>query len=536
MNHIRARRALLRQISGLAASSAVVCDVGAKSHSTQETQSTAQIAVGISPSALVRDDKGETAWARIRINDRILRKQLPEPFLGFNINFLNFQEAFFGPDSVHPEVISHLRMLPGCTYRYPGGLVANTFDWEGAVGSMSTRRQQLNLERMPPAPVRFGPAEYLQFCESVHGRAFYVLNLVGWNAQRRSTEMPTANVTASNRRLAEWRRTHEANAQFRYYQLGNELDRSDYEWPHSKYIERCRASMDAILTVDPQARFIAFLRDFNWRYRGRAGVSRAEDFARDVLRGLPDLDGYSLNVYYDSPREDRTTDIPHRLRAIKQTVEAVRSLTSGRAGLWITEHARQLPKDQRAGSMLDTSGIDGAISSADFILSMASLPELKGMFWHAVGSGKWSLFSVEGSAVTPTPVYWAMRMLHSVSQGEILDSITESSNRSAYAGGYDCRALAFGDAGRDTLRVALINRHSSSMQARLLFRPWAQRSAVVSMSYVSDTAQSQRARARMEVELVAGTPDTRVRLGPEGDLISTIPPRSVCIIKLALSN
>ena len=463
----------------------------------------------------------------------MVKERRAEPILGFNINFLNFQEALYGAEGVHPDVIRHLRQLPGMTYRYPGGLVANAFDWEAAIGETKTRRDQLILERLPAAPVRFGPEEYLRFCHAVGGRAFYVLNLVGWTARQPAPEMDTATLAASNARLAAWRVEREKDTSFRVYQLGNELDRAKYEWPHSKYLERCRATMDAVRKVEPQARFIAFLRDFNWRYRSRTGVSRADDFAHDVFRGLPLLDDYSVNVYYDAAQEGRKTGIPHRLAMIRQLAAQVRSLTGGRAGLWITEHARQLPDGQGSGSIVDTSGIEGAVSAADFILAVAPLPELQGILWHALGIGKWSLFVKSGDAVAPTPVYWAMRLLHAVSQGAVLDCRLESSNLSAYEGGYDCRAQAFREID-GAIRVAMVNRHAAPMQGRLQYPPWAQLQAVASMSFVCDAAANEDERMSMKVNFNEGTPDDLVQFGRQGELDITIPPRSVCTIKLSL--
>ena len=61
----------------------------------------------------------------------------------------------------------------------------------------------------------------------------------------------------------------EATGQPRYYELGNELDRSEYQWSHEKYIERARGTIEAIGEVDQDARFVAFLREFDsalsWR-------------------------------------------------------------------------------------------------------------------------------------------------------------------------------------------------------------------------------------------------------------------------------
>ena len=90
----------------------------------------------------------------------------------------------------------------------------------------------------------------------------------------------------------------------RNYQLGNELDRAEYQWPVEKYVERSQLTMNAISEVDPDARFVAFLRDFDWTYKGTQrlrGKSKFTDLIPEVLQGLPAVNDFSLHFYYDDP-------------------------------------------------------------------------------------------------------------------------------------------------------------------------------------------------------------------------------------------
>jgi len=367
----------------------------------------------------------------------------------------------------------------------------------------------------------------------VKGRPWFVLNLVGWGSTDRQ-ELDVQQVAQSNQRLASFRKQKDSSAPPRYYQLGNELDRSEYQWPPEKYIERSRASVEAIRKVDPEARFVPFLRDFDWRYRGRPGVSLADDFSRQVMQALP-MDDYSLNTYYDSPREGRRTDIPNRVGMIRKVIDNVNSVTGRKPGLWITEHARQLPEDRKSGGVVDTSGIDGAISSADFIMALAPIPEVRGLFWHALGGGKWSLFTSSGVHQEPTPVYWMLRLLRENFEGRVMEVSTKSSNVSGYEGGYDTRTLALKSADGKTLTLWAVNRSSADMPLSVAHRPYAGKSVSISLAYTK-AATAVQIGQWFQIEKNLSPTSAVVKLGAEGEWVGSLPPRSISVLRFRTSD
>ena len=235
----------------------------------------------------------------------VVRQELPRTLFGFNINHHYFQEDFWQADrrQVNPKITEALQPFSGSLYRYPGGLVANRFWWQQAVGPPAQRRPQKAVNEDPAEPVLFGVNEYLDFVKAVGGRPLYVLNLVGWHADAMIDEKPSDELARSNAELAALIMKHPAAARVpRYYQLGNELDRSEYQWSYAKYVDRARDTIKSVRAVDKDAKFIAFLRDFDWSYTAKAatpGVSRFEDFIPTVLEGLPDVDDFSMHFYYD---------------------------------------------------------------------------------------------------------------------------------------------------------------------------------------------------------------------------------------------
>ncbi|WP_310448396.1 hypothetical protein, partial [Thiobacillus sp.] len=200
-------------------------------------------------------------------------RALPAGFLGYTLESLEFEMTSLssGDRKVKQDIVRNYALTPHSIFRYPGGLAANHFDWEGSMGHVDSRPSQKLTEWAGQSPVMFGVGEYFQFLNQVKGVPWYTLNLNGWSENSLSAEMPSATVAASNKRLAAYIVSQTPDATVRYYQLGNELDRSIYEWPTEKYVQRSLDTMRAIQSVDPKARFVAFARDFDYQYRGKSG-------------------------------------------------------------------------------------------------------------------------------------------------------------------------------------------------------------------------------------------------------------------------
>nr|MBA3564569.1 hypothetical protein [Gammaproteobacteria bacterium] len=285
--------------------------------------------------------------ASIVVNaDSVIRDHLPPTLFGFNVQHYNFQNDLWDEEkrAAADSILSAMTFFPGAIYRYPGGLVANRFQWKETIGPVPERGLQKVVKSGPARRVLFGVEEFLQFVESVGGQPWYVLNLAGWDTESMFRELPEQTMTESNAELAKLMKASLGTVP-RYYQLGNELDRAEYQWPHDKYVQRARSTMAAIQAIDPDARFVAFLRDFDWKYKGGAGngsVSGYEQFIADVLQGLPSVNNFSLHFYYDDPgMAEKYKQIPWRLNQFQRAIDAASRHREGRRpNVWITEHAR----------------------------------------------------------------------------------------------------------------------------------------------------------------------------------------------------
>ena len=52
------------------------------------------------------------------------------------------------------------------------------------------------------------------------------------------------------------------------WELGNELDRAHDMWPSSKYLDHARSILGAVRSVEPDARFVGMMADYDAESRG----------------------------------------------------------------------------------------------------------------------------------------------------------------------------------------------------------------------------------------------------------------------------
>ncbi len=418
-----------------------------------------------------------------------------DDFFGINVNYLSFQRQIWDENNgvIRGDIEEHLGKMAGVRYRYPGGMVANGYNWKGAVGAVKDRQKHKNFYGKDLTKPIFGLDEYLDLMDRVGGRFWYVLNLVGLDPANPFEQSSAAEVAASNAELVSYLLENERyESDTHYFQLGNELDRSKHEWTYDNYISQSRATMDAIKKVDPSAKFVAFLRAFAYNYRKdkSRGKSSPEELMKTVLTALPEIEDYSLMQYYDSTRTDgKSWSIPFWAQRIARTIDNYRALKGGAAPrVWITEHARQASTNKPGSddSYIVTSNLGGAMSSADYLSMLVQIPEVAGAFWHGLNAGPWRLFdaNVDKNDLSPRPVYTGLNLLRDASLSQAYATHVNSRNDSGYHGGYDIRATAFGDAD-GTLSMWIVNRNTAKTKVDVEIADWAKSAATITHRFMA---------------------------------------------------
>lgn len=473
------------------------------------------------------------AQARIVIDpNTTIRPQVPRTLYSFNMRYNQFDKELWDKNAgkVKQPITDALLPMPNIFYRYPGGILANHFEWEKAALSLADRQAARKTGGTLDAYPNFGPSEYLGWMQSVQGTAWWTLNLLGRGDVRYPIELPSATMAESNKKLAQFLKTNYPQQARWFYQLGNELDRNRYEWSHAKYISRSRDSINAILSVDPNAKFVAFMREFDLRYKHTTtGSSTAQSFFNDVMTGLPMINDFSLHFYYDgklSPTS-RYIGVPDMLEKTQKALEMAKAARPGNYNVWITEHSKRLYLS--GGVSPSPNALDSGISVADFLLGVTQIPEVKGAGLQALpGSPRTSFFK---DTLSGTPAFWALRVLASQPYLRVLASRTSSPNRSGYPGGYDVRAVGYQDWSKNgSLVVSAINHSNQPTTLDVNFAPFQNATKVAKHYHVSGDAGVDATTIERNFTLETNPTPTTKTFNSTGSLTVTLPPSSVSTI------
>jgi len=442
---------------------------------------------------------GSAAQPELRITGNVIRPDHPSQLFGFNINFRQFQVQLWSKEQKPKKgIVEALRPFEGAIYRYPGGSVANAFHWRESLGPLKSRAEQSSYYQKEPTRVVFGIDEYLKFVDDVSGTPWYVLNLVGTDLLEPMKLADDKEVAQSSVDLTKYLLANVDSKHFPLHiQLGNELDRSRFEWGSKGYAARAKAVTDEFKAnelmkdINP----VNFMRDFRWKYRRNKTMTdgKPRDFMAGVLNGLGETNDYSLHHYYDGDRlEGKSWSIPYWLRHLSNNINDHLALSGEPAQIWITEHGRQPRSYQpgKDGSKVSTSNIAAGISTADYLIALTQFAEVKGAVWHGLNAGPWQLFdySVKDFDLSPRPIYWALRVLRKVSLEESLESFNRGPNSSNYAGGYDVRGAAFRSSDGKKMGIRVANRASKTHPFRIKYPEFANKKVEVMRYSISMSA------------------------------------------------
>lgn len=487
----------------------------------------------VNGSALAADPwiVNSASQARVVIDpNQTMRPKVPKTLYSFNMHYIGFEKEAWDKSKQQPRpaIASQLSMMPGSFYRYPEGLMSNHFSWENSTLPLSTREQKRRSGGGMAQYPYFGLGEYLQMVKNLGGMPWFALNLVGGGNYKSPIEYSSSTIAASNKQLALYMKERTPTATARYYQLGNELDRTWYEWPHSKYISRARESIDAMSAVDPNARFVAFMREFNWTYKfnQRGTTSTAESLFRDIMRGLPMVDDFSLHFYYDgklSP-DSRFVTIPHVMEKIQKALAHARAARPGdNFSVWVTEHSKRILLS--GGTAEPTNALDTGLSMGDFLIGVTQMPEVKGAGAQALQGNPRHLFHTPD--LMPAPAFAALRVLSLQPFPRAVASRTFSPNTSGYQGGYDVRAVAFTNATNSDLAVSAVNRATKAQTLKIEFPPLKGQAVTMKHYYVAGKAGVNPMNIERDYTFEVTPAALNARFSTSGTITVTLPPASV---------
>lgn len=413
--------------------------------------------------------------------EAIVRKDVPATIFGFDLPWFDFQLGHFRNGQIRSETINWLKPFAGAIYRFPGG---NTYSWQKTVQPRGGRGKVVAAYTRTGFEIpAFGPTEFVQFLNQVDGKAIMMLNLVGPDGKL----IPAEQMLKDNIGLVNWFKNQSAlkcvsgkNCRIQYWEMGNELDWPNTNWSAHQYILRSEPLVDSLKKADPEIKLLALGKTAPWD-----SPKVADDFNSQVAGALAvKVSGVTLHPYYDGHA------IPIMTSWINKTVTPYLA-NNPDAKMVITEHGRW--PNQKSQHWEDdwykASGTGGAISSADFIISIMGMPEVAAASWHALGvKGPWQLFHLDKNRdeIYPSAVYWGLRVLREAFLQDLIQITPDKVMGFDYAGGYGMKFVAMKDASG---RISIIGVNRKKVPVQLSFEmdpSWRGKSSdVAKVNYLS---------------------------------------------------
>ncbi len=401
---------------------------------------------------------------------RAIRKIGPEYF-GFNLEWVEFQLSLWDSPSkqVLPEVVEWLKAFPGAVYRYPGGTVANYFEWRAAIGESGIRKPQTPVVWRGPLVAEFGLPEYLNFVQSVGGKAWYVANIYGSLKLERSP----AELAQEAGELASYFRTQrEAGKPGIYrWELGNELDRDHFRWHPEKYSEIALGVLKNLQASDREIQAVSLAQDWPAsEEKHRIEPAAYNQHLGKAFKGK--TSEFATHLYYDG--KPWGPPVPNMVKQHCRNSQSIQQGAGAVPTIWVTEHARN-PKGTPSDSNWkenwpQSADLSAGIGVADMAIALAQDLTTKGLFVHSLHGtdGPWPLFHRrKGGGIVPSATYWSLRLLRESLLDDVLPTAVKSNNQSGYEGGYDLRAVAMTNPQRDKITVWMVNRAGKAIDVQL---------------------------------------------------------------------
>ncbi|HEY9249693.1 MAG TPA: hypothetical protein VIO38_11195, partial [Rariglobus sp.] len=414
-----------------------------------------------------------------------------------------------------------------------GGAEGQAFKWKQAVGPRDQRPSQ-KIEPWFNEPVvqQCGPLEWVKTLTAIDPRAGFViaLNLLTDTPEDHAdlVELLTSPVGENPNGGVAWA---EVRAQaglvepvkVALWELGNENDWAGQKKsiPPEDYVARCQASIQAIRTVDPRARFAAHAAGapHNTTHpRPFAGTWHV--WHRLVLRELgPDIDYLVFHPYYNhggvAEQESFITEIRADILALTG---------SDRIKLFFSEHAVWPSELRNREKWPTTHNLHACLLTGQFLLDQLRYPGSMAAVW-SMNAGPWGMFYPDGrKGVYTTGIADLLRTLNHGLGDRLLESRLEGERTRPEGHGTTLASAVMRDAAG--VNIVLINLEPAAprkLSVRLK-NPWR---LVEQMILTGDSPESHNTQDAAGLRTETRRPDDATSF-----TAFTVPPCSVVVLKL----
>lgn len=314
--------------------------------------------------------------------------------------------------------ISTFRQLPIPLNRI-GGAEGQAFRWKLATGPIADREpQKLWSWQKQPVVMRCGPVEWVQTLLAAAPETQFVvaLNLLTDSPEDHAdlAELLLAQEGENPNGGTDWARYRikaglAEPARIFAWELGNENDWRGGKQaitPH-EYIVRCQASIAAIRSVDPQARFTthAGAAPHNTTHP-RPYEGGWQTWHKEILAALGnDIDYLVFHPYYNR------IGVAEQERFIAEIRRDITKITgSDRIKLFFSEHATWPPEIGKRENWFHTHSLHGSLLTAQFLIDQLHFPGTVAACW-SMSAGPWGFFYPTSSSTSAQPELYTTGLL-----------------------------------------------------------------------------------------------------------------------------
>jgi alpha-N-arabinofuranosidase len=368
---------------------------------------------------------------------KVLIDHASSTVFGFTLDWYLFQKGHFRSGNIRPETLDYLKPFQGAMYRYSGG---NQFPWKNSVGPIAYRKNITTNFDGPKYPF-FGPGEFLKFLEEVDGKGVVLLDI----ARKNEPNLKSDEIINENIEYINWLAVNDSKCvsgslcRIQYFELGNEIDwESGLKWSADRYYTRISPILDQAKKAYPKIQFAVSGATAPWDANQNSGTIFNQTLAS---LGMEKIDAVTFHPYYDGYPITAMNELGDKqLLAFQKFRKDIKLL--------VTEHARW-PSIPPIGKWEDNwylaSGSSGAISSADYVLSLINNKTIAGAMWHSIATeSPWQLFHLNKSndVIYPSAVYWSLRVIRDGFLDRSVEVKPALIKGDSYVGGYDIRFVA----------------------------------------------------------------------------------------------
>ena len=392
--------------------------------------------------------------------------------LGNNVQWIDRGDGLLQPGSTEfaPQLLRVLAGLPMPVLRYPGGSLADLYDWRAGTGPLASRGEGRHSHQDRRERIAFGTREFLELCARLGADPMITVNIASGTPEEAAEWVRLTNVT----------RVRAADGSVlptvRLWEIGNEpylrLDvHPQLTRPPAEVAQTIDRFISAMRAVDPSIEVIVPLRS---DAIGGVPATPLQGYNAAILAGVRERYEHVAvhNAYLPYVAAGRVPDDPGLFRAlmaaplvVERDLDATRAAVARarpgqRVGLAVTEY-NSLVTLGRGRTDAYIASHAGALYIADLLRMFAEEDVDLANYWSLNGNWHFGAMSSRGE---PRPAFHVLAAYDVLLRGMRLPVEVRSPTFDAPAAGWVPRlsgvptVTALATRAGDTLRVLVINK------------------------------------------------------------------------------